>query len=297
MVEVPRDALATLRTGSTPVDAIDDAAISALRASGATIDRVDGTYELSDTDGAAAVAAGIDRRYQVEYFDSVDSTNRIARIRADAGDSDVVVIARTQTGGSGRRDRGWHSPPGGVWLSIVTHPTVPRERMALVTFAAAVAVVDAARTTGVDTVIKWPNDVLDPSTGKKLAGILTETGATAAENPFAVVGIGVNAAVPPAELPDDATSLQATTADVDPSRVAQQVVASYTSLRDSPTDILDRWRDHAATLGQPVRVTTDTDTITGTAETVTASGALRIDTAGGSRTVTAGECEHLTPIE
>ena len=59
-----------------------------------------------------------------------------------------------------------------------------------------------------DVAIKWPNDVL--AGGKKVCGILTESGCVEEHVEWAVVGIGVNLeheAVPP-ELLDRATSLE-----------------------------------------------------------------------------------------
>lgn len=295
MVHVPRDVVDTLQAGPTPVEDIDDGSIRALRASGATIDVADGAYVLTDLGYGGSLAVGIDSPYRVEYFDSVESTNTIARTRAEAGATDLVVLAAVQTGGAGRRDRVWHSPRGGVWLSIVTHPTIPADKLGLLTFAAAIAVVDAAAKAGVETRIKWPNDVLDAD-GKKLAGVLTESGFTDAGNRFSVVGIGVNADIDPSALPSTATSLSHHAAGVDPAMVAIDVVSTFEALRGDPVAILDRWREDAATLGQPVAVTTDDGTIAGTAVDVTDTGALLVDSGTRRHTVTAGDCEHLSRL-
>ncbi|WP_197739277.1 hypothetical protein [Halosegnis rubeus] len=57
--------------------------------------------------------------------------------------------------------------------------------------------------------------------------------------------------------------------------------------------MLDRWREHAITLGERVRVETGDETVRGTATEVTETGALLVETETGRREVTDGECESL----
>ncbi len=100
-----------------------------------------------------------------------------------------------------------HSPSGGIWLSVLFRPDVPMAHAPVFTLAAAVAVTRAAREAGVEAGIKWPNDVLvrHDDAARKLAGILTEMEGEADRVSWVVVGIGVNANVDPADLPDEAT--------------------------------------------------------------------------------------------
>ena len=62
------------------------------------------------------------------------------------------------------------------------------------------------------------------------------------------------------------------------------------------TRLLEAWIDRAATLGREVRVDTPGGSVTGRAVDVTDVGALVLETAAGTRTVTAGDCEHLRPV-
>jgi BirA family biotin operon repressor/biotin-[acetyl-CoA-carboxylase] ligase len=68
-----------------------------------------------------------------------------------------------------------------------------------------------ARVSGLDTRIKWPNDVL--LHGKKVAGILSEIEAEGGKTRFVILGVGVNVNWRREEIPPDlreiATSLQA----------------------------------------------------------------------------------------
>ena len=274
--------------------------IESLREVGFDIESTEAGYRLAAIPefGGEAVEYGLNAPYTVEYHDSIESTNARARERAQNGDRNVVVLADKQTGGRGRLNRAWASPSGGIWLSAVLPGTRPPADAPIFTMAAAVAVVRAVETVGVDATIKWPNDVLVESEGteSKLAGILTEMAGEHDRINWLVVGIGLNANVDPPTLPPGATSLQALVGPVNRREVTQTLLDTLQECCSAPEDVLDAWRDHARTLSQRVRVETQTETIVGTAVDVAFPGALCIETDDGTRRrVTAGDCEHLRP--
>jgi BirA family transcriptional regulator, biotin operon repressor / biotin---[acetyl-CoA-carboxylase] ligase len=135
---------------------------------------------------------------EVIDLDVVDSTNRYA---LDAGRSGLLVRARTQTSGRGRRGRTWFSPEDqNIYMTITLSP--PEERYPLIAGVAVRAAL-ASLLGEADIEIKWPNDII--TSGKKLCGILCE-----ARGAITAVGLGVN--VNQTSWPDDlkqrATSLQ-----------------------------------------------------------------------------------------
>jgi BirA family biotin operon repressor/biotin-[acetyl-CoA-carboxylase] ligase len=74
---------------------------------------------------------------------------------------------------------------------VLLRPALPLAQWPRLTTWAAVCIARAVdRTTGCRTQIKWPNDLY--LSGRKIAGILIETGTDVAQEPFAVLGIGVN---------------------------------------------------------------------------------------------------------
>src|SRR5262245_65966173 len=112
----------------------------------------------------------------IQRFDAIDSTNLEAVRQAREGAPEgLCIVAREQTSGRGRLDRQWHSPKdAGLYLSIVLRPQLPMNRWPLLTFMAALAVVDGlSKSVGLRSDIKWPNDVCVNE--KKLCGILSET--------------------------------------------------------------------------------------------------------------------------
>ena len=101
-----------------------------------------------------------------------------------------VLWSLRQTAGRGRSGRKFISPEGGLYYSMLLKYPEADERFTAVTPLAAVAVSRAVRSVcGMETEIKWPNDIL--SDGKKLCGILTES-TIGTEGMLIIVGIGIN---------------------------------------------------------------------------------------------------------
>ena len=273
--------------------------VEALRAAGFEIDSAEAGYDLAGVPefGGPAVEFGLDAPYEVEYHETIDSTNARARDLAVDGRANVVVLADAQTGGRGRLDRAWSSPSGGVWLSILSRPQVPPTQAPAYTLAAAVATTRAVREAGVDASIKWPNDVLVGD--RKLAGILTEMEGEADRVSWLVVGIGINANVDAADLPTDwpVTTVREEVGDVDRRELTQSLLAAFHELTVDLQQVLPAWRKLSSTLGQRVRVETPGEEIVGDAVDVRFPGSLVVETAEGTREVTAGDCEHLRPAD
>lgn len=233
---------------------------------------------------------------------STGSTNADLVTAAHDGAPDrTVLIAEEQTAGQGRRGRGWTSPGGGLYLSVLLRPGVPPARLPWTTLLAGVALVRTARAFGVDAAVKWPNDLLIGDA--KAAGVLAETVAGQA----VVVGIGVNVGKLPAEVRPGPGGLPPTSfadagADADRADVAATLLAELAELdsawRDrggEPGPLLDEYRACCATLGRSVRVElAGAEPLLGTAVDVLADGTLAVrGDAGGEHVVSAGDVVHL----
>jgi len=126
-----------------------------------------------------------------------DSTNERARSLAASGaPHGTLVTADEQTAGRGRQGRTWQTPAG----VAIAASLVLREFDDLLPLRAGLAVADVA---GPSALVKWPNDVWVD--GKKVAGILVE-----ARGDWAVLGIGVNVALDPSDLPADVAQIAGT---------------------------------------------------------------------------------------
>lgn len=233
--------------------------------------------------------------FRIDAHDSLPSTNDRARELADRGETDVAVLADRQTAGRGRLDRDWASPPGGIWMSLLVRPDLPVARVPLLTFGAAIAIVEAVDPLGVEAGIKWPNDVLVTVDGedRKLAGILTESSTAEGLLDWAIIGVGLNANVDLDDLPPNSVSLNHLIGEVDRTGLARAILEGFGALREDHDRILASWRRNAITLGTRVAVTTGDDTVEGMALDIDDIGRLLVDTGDGIVRVATGDCDHL----
>lgn len=135
-------------------------------------------------------------------LDEAESTNTEAITWALNGcPTGSVVTAERQNGGKGRRGHAWFTSPRSLSVSLVLRPEGGGDGAAA-THAALAAMREAiARSTGLETTIKKPNDLY--LGGKKICGILVESGLRGDEPDWVVLGAGCNVNVLPSEFPDD----------------------------------------------------------------------------------------------
>jgi BirA family biotin operon repressor/biotin-[acetyl-CoA-carboxylase] ligase len=121
--------------------------------------------------------------------------------------SGTVVMARELSGGSGRFDRTWHAPLGGLWMAVAWADTLLPEYAGLLPLAAGTACCEAVRSLGIDAALKWVNDI--HVRGRKIGGILCETFLARTGDRYHLIGIGINCNVGkfPAPLRDSAVSM------------------------------------------------------------------------------------------
>jgi BirA family biotin operon repressor/biotin-[acetyl-CoA-carboxylase] ligase len=230
-------------------------------------------------------------RWRVEWFSTLDSTNRhaldVARAGAPGG---LVVVADEQTAGRGRLGRTWEAPPGSSLLVSVLLRDAgnPARSVMAAGVALAAAVEDVA---GIDVGLKWPNDLVVDD--RKLAGLLAE-----AEGDALVVGAGcnVNWESFPEELRATATACNLEAGrSVDHDALLDAFLDRFASALAAGDAVVDDYRARLATLGRSVRVEhVRDDDLVGTAVDLTADGALVVrDAAGTDHTVVAADVHHL----
>ena len=242
----------------------------------------------------------------VEVHDALGSTQERARELARAGTPHgTLVVAGVQTGGRGRLGRNWGSPEGGLWMSLVLRPGFDASLAPRITQAAAVGIAKGLWEIGVEARIKWPNDLLVG--GKKICGILAESGARDAPGPanerhldYAVLGIGLNANLDPADLgvrDREVTTIRFELGhDVDPVELVRALLSNLDAELGRVEDfgaVLEGWRNLNCTLGERVRVRRFGETIEGRAAGLTREGALLLATDSETVELFEGEIEHL----
>ena len=126
----------------------------------------------------------------IYHFDTVGSTNDVAR-DAKYHDGDIVW-AEFQTAGRGQRGHSWESRAGeNLTVSAVLEPHfLPVAEQFMLLEAVALALYDFFAELGVDTKIKWTNDIYVGD--RKAVGILIEHSYSGGKLSRTIVGIGIN---------------------------------------------------------------------------------------------------------
>ena len=138
----------------------------------------------------------------IQYFDTIDSTNKKTKEIAEESTDGTVIISEEQTLGRGRLGRNWSSPKGkSLLISILLKPNIEPSKVSNITLVGAVALIKTLEDFDIQGLIKWPNDII--INGKKIAGILTELSAEINQVNYVVMGIGVNLYTNEEEFPED----------------------------------------------------------------------------------------------
>lgn len=167
-------------------------------------------------------------RLKISFEKTVESTNsRLKELAEQGAEHGTVLIAQRQTGGKGRLGRTFHSPNGGLYMSILLRPKFLAEESVHITVAAAVAVAKAVESVSEKKAgIKWVNDIYIDS--QKLCGILTEAAMDFESGTvnYAIVGIGINVYQSDEELPDEISEIAGYLFDKKPEDNVKTILAA-----------------------------------------------------------------------
>ncbi len=255
---------------------------------------------------AALLPADLNARLEALLVEwSLDSTNtRLLESLPPRAGAAAVVLAECQTGGRGRRGRGWVAPPGGgICFSLGWQFSEMPADLSALSLVVGICVAHALQELGISDVrLKWPNDLVTPR--GKLGGILIEMRAEAGGPVHVVIGVGLNVML------DDAAraSILATGNVADDMRehgvpdrnaiVAAMLRRLLPELDSFPrhgfTPHLSDWNDCDALFDRGVRVENAGETVRGVARGVDAHGALLVETPQGVKRFISGEVSVRT---
>lgn len=211
------------------------------------------------------IRQGLDKKEfirKITIFSELDSTNRYLKEQAEKGAlPGTVVLAECQSAGRGRLGRSFFSPgEKGIYMSVLLCPEIELQKSVRITSMAAVAVARAVeRVSGVSAQIKWVNDIF--LNGKKVCGILTESGMEYGKGmlKYAVLGIGVN--VGPMDFSEELKEIATSVSNESRKTVSRNELAAeilnelaywYPSLWDG--SFLDESRRRSILLGKEILV-------------------------------------------
>ncbi len=199
----------------------------------------------------------------------------------------TVIVADSQTAGRGRHGRIWFSPPGlNLYCSVLVRTTLPPASLSWIPFAAALAADAATRAVAaIPLSLKWPNDLL--LDGRKVGGLLCESGGLGTAEAFVVIGLGLNVNVSgdafPPELRSIAGSLQERTSQpINRNRLLARWLLELEQLLDGLTasgsqPLREAYVARCSTIGRRVKVLLGKDQeLTGRAQGIGEDGALQL---------------------
>ena len=236
--------------------------------------------------------------FSIRSFDEVSSTSDIAREFAKSGAAEgTVVVAKRQTAGRGRFSSRWFSPEGGLYCTVLLRPDIPAQRSHLLGMTAGLAVADAIEPAiGLPAQLKWPNDIY--LTGKKVAGVLTETEVCNERVRLALVGIGINVQRPDSGVPDQLRGRAVWLSELVGVRPADLLTAVldafalwYEMLRSGDLGgMVESYNRRGLLMGRDVEVRSADRVTAGRCRGIDARGALVIEQPSGSiKTIVEGK--------
>jgi len=165
-----------------------------------------------------------DLDFSVHLFETLPSTNQKLWELLDAGAGPLTVaIAIQQEAGRGQWGRQWHSPPGGLYLSVALAPNLPAQQSGQLTICSAWGIATILREYDLPVLLKWPNDLV--LSGLKLGGILSETRVQQGRITKAVIGVGINLANP---VPETGINIQSFLTDLTNPVLSLEMLAAIT---------------------------------------------------------------------
>jgi BirA family biotin operon repressor/biotin-[acetyl-CoA-carboxylase] ligase len=167
---------------------------------------------------------------KLHYFERVSSTMDVLHeLAARGAEAGSAVVAGEQLQGRGSRGRSWHSPPGGLWLSVLFRPPV-LQGLEVISLRAGLAVAEAMQPLVSEMLqLKWPNDLM--LGGRKLGGMLCEARWQGEVLGWVAVGVGLNVNNPvPDELEASAVSLARLGIAPDLSDLTEGIIAALRKL-------------------------------------------------------------------
>jgi BirA family biotin operon repressor/biotin-[acetyl-CoA-carboxylase] ligase len=235
--------------------------------------------------------------FRIEEVPAIDSTNEGLRRRAAEGEPQGLVLrADTQTAGRGRRGRGWNSPVGNLYVSVLLRPDCAPAVGATAGFVAAIALGTVLRgLTRAPVAHKWPNDLLIG--GGKATGMLLEAGTRPdGKLDWLVLGLGVNIiSHPEGGLYPTADLVASGGQPIAPQALLQRFLTEFgpaydTWCQSGFSALREAWLAHAAGIGDRVVARLEREEIAGHFADLDPDGSLVMTLDGGrQRRIAAGD--------
>ena len=226
-----------------------------------------------------------------ELESTMDEARRLARGRESRAEP-LIVMARHQTRGRGRRGTAWVPATAAFYATYVFHEDGNDSPLSGLPLVVGVVICQALEVFGAKLGLKWPNDIVT-ARKEKLGGVLVESfaGTTGRE---VLVGIGLNLSEAPAGVESSAALSSIVPRQVDPVTVAgvlsDPLWRAWKEFQAQGfAGFRQMWRERAVYLGEEMAFETGIEVVSGRMIDINDQGCLQIlDSNGVVRTVVSG---------
>jgi BirA family biotin operon repressor/biotin-[acetyl-CoA-carboxylase] ligase len=155
----------------------------------------------------------------------------------------MVVVCHQQTAGRGQRDNRWLSAPGeNLTVSLILRPVdMAGDELFLLSKTFSLAVVKSLNSLGIDTSIKWPNDIYVET--RKIAGILIEHSFLGNTLVFSIIGLGLNVnqiSFSPMDIVPTSIAMETGTNNHDTGKILSLILDNFATLYLSDNETIHR---------------------------------------------------------
>ncbi|MGN9166043.1 biotin--[acetyl-CoA-carboxylase] ligase [Tissierellaceae bacterium HCP3S3_D8] len=238
--------------------------------------------------------------YRIFTYDTLESTNDKAKEIAAYSEEGTVILAREQTKGKGRLGRVWSSTKDkDILMSIILKPEIQIKDIPKITLVGATAINMALRDIGIDSQIKWPNDIVIEN--KKVSGILTEMSSNSRDINYVIMGIGINVNQDIQDVPEElqykSTSLKIVKNSViDKRELLNNILERFRTLympfrsNGDMEKVINIYRENSIVIGKEILVIKGKDKIRkGVAIDINHRGELLVEFPEGLEEICSGE--------
>ncbi len=221
----------------------------------------------------------------LDVLEKTESTMEYVKKLPDQDKKTHICIAETQTQGRSRLDRQWHSPFGqNIYLSLSYPFQKDISELSGLSLVVGLAVCKAIETIchlPEPLSLKWPNDII--ANHKKISGILIEIQTESHGFCNVIIGVGINVNMQRAnktQINQHWTSVQKLTGQYQDrnglcAELIDQLLVYLKRFNTSGlNDFLQEWKNKDCLYNQPVRLSSNKTTFSGTGAGINEQGHL-----------------------
>lgn len=237
-----------------------------------------------------------DKQTEVMVYDTVSSTNDLAKELCRESDRELLIVANAQTNGRGRQGKTFFSPKdSGLYFSLTVNTDTPDFDFTGVTCAVSVACVRAIeKLTDLRPQIKWVNDIYIGN--RKVCGILVQSVTQNGRMTRLIIGVGIN--ISTESFPEDIKSIAGSlNKNIDRSILTAEIVNNIRELLSRKSiEYIGEYKEKSNVLGKEIIYFRNGLPHPARAVDIDEKGGLVVEENGETITLISGEISLRVPL-